>query len=265
MRTIVVTGSATGIGAATTALLRERGNRVITVDVVPGADVTADLGTPEGREHGVAAVRDLVEGSLDGVATFAGIPSRSWNPPPAVVSVNYFGTVAVLDGLRDLLAVGHDASAVVTSSNSVTTTPNVDLALVDALLAGDEDEARAVAGAAPHYAAYPSSKLALARWVRRHAVTAGWIGSGITLNAIAPGHVDTPLSRSARDDETLAPLLEAFPRPIGRPGRPEEIASVAAFLLGPEARLFCGSVLFVDGGSDAALRPDDWPAPMPRA
>ena len=49
--------------------------------------------------------------------------------------------------------------------------------------------------------------------------------------------------------------------PLGRNGRPEEIAALIAYLLGPDARFFCGSVLFCDGGMDAQFRSDDWPKP----
>ncbi len=47
--------------------------------------------------------------------------------------------------------------------------------------------------------------------------------------------------------------------PVGRPGRPEEVAGFIAYLLGPEARFFCGSMLFIDGGTDALFRTNDWP------
>jgi NAD(P)-dependent dehydrogenase (short-subunit alcohol dehydrogenase family) len=60
-------------------------------------------------------------------------------------------------------------------------------------------------------------------------------------------------------DPELAPLLDQFPLPVGRAGRPDEIAALAQFLLGPDARFFCGSVLFCDGGTEALLRPADWP------
>ena len=60
MKTYVVSGAASGIGAATAALLREQGGRVITVDL-HDADVTADLGTAEGRAEAVAGVRELTE------------------------------------------------------------------------------------------------------------------------------------------------------------------------------------------------------------
>jgi NAD(P)-dependent dehydrogenase (short-subunit alcohol dehydrogenase family) len=51
-------------------------------------------------------------------------------------------------------------------------------------------------------------------------------------------------------------LIRAFPIPTGGFGRPEQIAAAVAFLLSPEASFCCGSVLFVDGGSDALLRPN---------
>jgi NAD(P)-dependent dehydrogenase (short-subunit alcohol dehydrogenase family) len=68
------------------------------------------------------------------------------------------------------------------------------------------------------------------------------------------------MTAEIRRDEKIGPLLDQFPIPVGRGGRPEEIAALVAFLLGPEARYFCGSVVLADGGSEAVLRPDHWPA-----
>ena len=69
-----------------------------------------------------------------------------------------------------------------------------------------------------------------------------------------------PLTRMRADPET-GPLLDMLPIPVGRPGRPEEIAALVEFLLGPDAGFFCGSVVFADGGTDAAVRADDYPTP----
>jgi NAD(P)-dependent dehydrogenase (short-subunit alcohol dehydrogenase family) len=59
-------------------------------------------------------------------------------------------------------------------------------------------------------------------------------------------------------------MIDAFPVPVGRSAQPDEVAALIAFLLGPDARFLCGSVVFCDGGTDAQLRPNDFPSPMPR-
>ena len=109
--------------------------------------------------------------------------------------------------------------------------------------------------------AYPATKIGVARWVRRHAPTREWIGAGIRLNAIAPGMTDTAMIAEGRRDPVIGPLLDRFPLPIGRMAQPEEMAALICFLLGPDGRFFVGSLVFNDGGTDALLRADDYPAP----
>ena len=255
-RTIVVTGSASGIGAATCELLRAGGARVIGVDRHE-ADVVADLSLATGRAAAVAAVEAACAGVLDGLVTCAGIGPGF--DAPVQVRVNYFGTVALLAGLRASLARAPSPAAVAVASNAMTAMPGIPADLVGACLAGDEERACTVAGAHPGYG-YAASKLSVARFVRRQAPTADWAGAGITLNAVAPGATLTPLLQASLDDAVAGPAVRAFPVPVGRFGTPAEIASVIAFLLGPGARFMCGSIVFVDGGSDAFLRPDDAPS-----
>jgi NAD(P)-dependent dehydrogenase (short-subunit alcohol dehydrogenase family) len=243
--TIALTGSAGGIGAATRARLEGAGARVIGVDV-RDAEVLADLATPEGRAAMVAAVTDACGGALDGLVAAAGVTHDDGR---LVTAINYFGAVATLEGLRPLLAGRPGASAVAISSNSATTQPGLPLDLVERCLAGDEAAALADA---PH---------GVARWVRRHATTEAWIGSGIRLNAVAPGFIDTPMTAGSED--FIFSLGEIYPIPIARPGTADEVAALLAYLLGPDSGFFCGSVLCMDGGTDAALRADAWPAALP--
>src|SRR6478736_599786 len=126
MKTYAVTGAASGIGAATTALLREQGHRVITVDR-PGTavDVTADLATVEGRAAAVAGVAERTD-VLHGLVPAAGVGGFTGVDPQLVVSVNYFGAVALVEGLRPQLAAAEGAGVVLLASNSITGQPGWD-------------------------------------------------------------------------------------------------------------------------------------------
>lgn len=260
-RTIVVTGSASGMGAATRRRLEADGHRVIGVDQ-RDADVIADLSSAAGRETALEGVRSLAGDALDGLVTWAGVAGLTDVPGSLLVSVNHFGSVELLAGLRPLLVRGDRPAAVAISSNSTTCQPGVPLDLVEMCVGGDEEAARARADEVGSLATYPATKTAVARWVRRHAPTERWAGEGITLNVVAPGAVETPMLDATRRDPTIGELVDAFPVPVGRRGDAEELAAVVAFLLGPDARFLCGSFLVVDGGTDALVRPDAWPAPM---
>jgi NAD(P)-dependent dehydrogenase (short-subunit alcohol dehydrogenase family) len=250
LRTIAVTGSASGLGAAVRGLLGDLEDRVIGVDL-HRAEIEADLSTTDGRRRAVAGVREAAGGSLDGLVVSAGLGPHV-EDRAGIASVNYFGAVGMLDGLRDTLAAGRDPAAVAVSSNSATGDPSIDPGLVEVFLAGDEAEARRRAPAAGGMV-YGASKRALARAVRRRATE--WADAGVRLNAVAPGPFDSPMM-DALLDSAVRPLIEAYPIPMGRRGEVGEVAGAIVFLLSPMAAWIHGSVLFVDGGTDALLRPD---------
>jgi len=247
-RTYVVTGSASGMGRATTQLLEAEGHRVIGVDRA-GASVECDLATAAGRDRLADGVAELAPDGLDGVIACAGL-SGSANAAEPVVRVNYFGAVASLERLRPLLAGSAAPAAVVVASCALLEAESDDDPLLLACLDGDEAAAVALAAGYEGLTAYRSVKRAVARWVRREAPGASWAGARIALNAIAPGFIDTPMVRP----EIREQVAEKFVQPLSGPGRPEDIAAGLAWLAGPGSRLVCGQVIFFDGGYECALR-----------
>jgi NAD(P)-dependent dehydrogenase (short-subunit alcohol dehydrogenase family) len=266
MSTYAVTGARSGIGRAVADRLTAEGHQVISVDLAD-ADVVADLSTPAGRTSAAADVLAKCGGVLDGAVMAAGIgPVPGRDMPRRILEVNHFGVVDLLDAWRPALAAAESSKVVVIASNSPTVTPAVPGKAVAALLAGDGERAahalKRFGGRAPVFA-YAASKLAVSRWIRRQSVTPTWAGAGIRLNAIAPGAVRTPLLEAQLADPQQAKLLESFPIPVGHYGDAGEIADWVLFMLGPAANSLCGSVVFVDGGSDAWFRADDWPRSVP--
>ncbi|QRY53479.1 SDR family oxidoreductase [Mycolicibacterium septicum] len=266
MGTYAVTGSASGMGRAAAGRLRSDGHRVIGVDL-RDADVIADLSTPQGRSEAAAAVLELADGRLDGAVMAAGVgPLPNRDAVHLILSVNYFGVVDLLHAWQPAFAARGNAKVVVVGSNSSSTMPMVPVRAVRALLR--DDLGRAVKTLHRYRSVAPSltygaSKIAVSRWVRRNAVLADWAGTGIRLNAIAPGAIRTPLLERQLASPREAKAVQSFPVPVGGFGNPDHLAEWMVFMLSDAAEFLCGSVIFVDGGSDAYFRASDWPRRVP--
>ena len=248
-----ITGGASGIGAGIVDRLQQDGHQVIVVDL-HNADIEADLSTDQGRQQAIAGIKALAPDGLDGFIPCAGV-GVNVKPVSLISRINYFGVLATLEGLKDHVAKRHGAMVLI---SSISATMSQNGAYVEALLAGDEEQAVALIDElAEGNEAYAGGKRALTRWMRQH--SADYLAAGVRLNAIAPGYIATPLNEKIEADPTLRKVNQAFAAsiPVGRPGQPEDIAHAAAFLLDPNSSFIAGTVLFLDGGHDALLRPND--------
>ncbi|BBZ72829.1 SDR family oxidoreductase [Mycobacterium paraseoulense] len=266
MGTYAVTGSASGMGHETAQRLTSDGHTVIGVDI-KDADIVADLSTPHGRKQAADGVLAASGGRLDGAVLAAGLgPSPGRERLRQIGQVNFFGVVEPLVAWRPALAAAECAKVVVVASNSATTVPLVPGRAIKALLAHDFDKAlrsvRPFGPAAPTMM-YAASKIAVGRWVRRHAVLPEWAGSGVRLNALAPGAIMTPLLQEQLATPRQAKAVRSFPVPVGGFGQARHMADWMCFMLSESAEFLCGSVIFVDGGTDAYFRADDWPKAPP--
>lgn len=249
-RYVLVTGAAGGIGRATVEYLQSTGVQVLGVDL-HDASICCDLADPNAREALVQKVQSRIP-QLDAVVAAAGVLHSD---PATVVAVNYFGATRLLESLRPLLAKSPSARALVLSSTSSRYPCDEDV--IAACLSDDETEAIRLVKASTKNS-YAATKAALARWVRRRAVAPEWGGSGILLNAMAPGMiVDTGMTRPLLDKPGGAERLqELTPSALGRFGTPDDMARLIGFLSGADNRYIAGQVIYADGGCDALQRGD---------
>lgn len=228
-RRALVTGGASGIGAATAQLLADRGAEVVTLDRV-GGDIEADVRDEASLERAVAEAARRLGGVADIVVASAGI----YRIEPLLGTSAAQWDEMLETNLRGVFFTGRAAARALVDAGSGGAIVN--LASMAAL----------VSDASEPTAHYNASKAGVVALTRQMAVELA--PHGIRVNCVCPGVIDTPMLRLMDDaDAGERYLRESVP--LGRLGTAKEVARAIAFLASDEASYITGVALPIDGGA----------------
>jgi NAD(P)-dependent dehydrogenase (short-subunit alcohol dehydrogenase family) len=243
-KSVIVTGSTSGMGRATALLFAREGARVVA----------------SGRDHdrGRALVEEIAAGGGDGRFVAGDVSRPDTNDRLVETCVREFGGVDLVVSCAGMLGLG-SATDVPIDTWRDTLAVNLDAVFYLLRCALPRMQARGggsvvVVGSIaafkgfPNHAAYCASKAALLGLVRQVAID---YGPRVRINLLCPGPVDTPLiwaSAAAFPDPSRAVADVAERTLLKRLGRPEDIARAALFLASSEAGWITGTALTIDGG-----------------
>jgi 2-hydroxycyclohexanecarboxyl-CoA dehydrogenase len=228
--TAVVTGGGSGIGLAVAERLRADGYQVATIDLKPSETpfaFTADVTDRSQIDAALSAIRGALgpikvlvnAAGLDGFKRFTQIEFADWQ---RIIDVNLNGVFHMIQAvLPDMLEAGWGRIVNISSSSTHSGTPYMS-----------------------HYVAAKSAVNGLTK-----SLALEYGPDGITVNAIPPGFIDTPMLRNAEQRGNLGDIEKTIATtPVRRIGKPEDIAAACAFLVSEEAGYITGQILGVNGG-----------------
>jgi len=248
----VISGSASGIGKAAKNLLLKEGHNGIGIDI-KDADIIADLSDLNATELAIKKAKEICNNKIDHLVTAAGLGGHHPNKLK-ILQVNYLGTIRLLHGLIDCLANSNNAAVVVIGSNSATFSDFAANPVVDEIINGNIEKAASMIPEGMDPLAYPLSKYAVMRFMRR--LSLSWGKLGVRINALVPGQTNTPLYKGVLEHPRLKDTVDKIILPINRIIEPEEMATFISLLLSPGMKAMHGRVLWADCGADAASRPE---------
>jgi len=246
---IIVTGCASGIGKETSRLIKSLGGDVIGVDRNMTTDYVDELYRADlSDKRSIKALVMALPNGCDGIANIAGLPPTL--PAELVVKVNLVGLKFFTESMIPKLADG--ASIVNLASLAGFGWQQA----IDQIKASEALDFHEVADFVHRHGidqeqgrSYFFSKEALIVWTMQNRWT--WRDRGIRMNAVSPGPVDTPILKDFL--ETLGERAEEDNRVMDRPGTPEDIAPIVAFLLSDMTTWIRGTNIPADGGMSSNI------------
>jgi len=248
-KTIVVTGCASGIGMETARLVKQLGGDVIGVDVNKTTKYIDELYRADlSDKRSIQALVMALPNGVDGIANIAGLPPTA--PADVVIKVNLIGLKYFTECMIPKMADG--GSIVNLASLAGFGWQNS----VDQIKESAELDFDDVAGFVQRHGiaeetgrSYFFSKEALIVWTMQNRWT--WRDRGIRMNAVSPGPVDTPILKDFL--ETLGDRADEDRRVMDRPGTPQDIAPIVAFLLSDMTTWIRGANIPADGGMSSNI------------
>ncbi|BBY41736.1 SDR family NAD(P)-dependent oxidoreductase [Mycolicibacterium celeriflavum] len=229
MKNAVVTGGGSGIGQAVAHRLRADGMHVAVIDINPSDEefaFTADVTDRAQVDEALDAVRAqlgpvTVLVNAAGMEKFKRFTDLSFADWQRVIDVNLNGVFHCIQSvLPDMVEAGWGRIVNISSSSTHS--------------------------GQPYMSSYVAAKSAVNGLTKSLALEYG--PSGITVNAVPPGFIDTPMLRKSEERGYLVVQQNIDTTPVRRIGRPEDIAAACAFLVSEEAGYITGQILGVNGG-----------------